>query len=137
MQFDYEIYPEKRLIVTRYAGAFTLADLTKVARRLWSDARYARSFNGVVDLTDMGVSVGRSDFQALMDFVREHKDTSEGRWAAVASSPLATACGLLYKRALAKRHTFDVFSTFEAAGAFVGADLSGEPLFNGPAQRRS
>lgn len=126
MRFAYEIYPEKKLIVARYAGVWTLADLTAMAQRLWSDARYSRHYNGVIDLTDSKVGVTRGDFQALMEFIGGHKDTSEGRWAAVATSPLATACGLLYKRSLARRHGFEVFSTIEAAGAFVGVELSGE-----------
>lgn len=127
MKFEYEIYPEKQLIVARYAGAWTLHELEAVAERLWSDQRYVRSYNGVVDLTDTTLSVGREDFRTLMEFLRGHKLTSEGRWAAVASSPLATACGLLYKRMLATRHTFEVFSTFEAAGAFVGVDWQDGP----------
>lgn len=127
MKFDYGIYPEKQLIVTRYGGAWTLRDLQAMAEQLWSDARYVRSYNGVVDLTDMTLSVGQGDFRALLEFLRGHKNFSEGRWAAVAGSPLATACGLLYKRALATRHTFEVFSTFEAAGAFVGVDLEDRP----------
>ncbi|MCX6955719.1 MAG: hypothetical protein NTV51_26545 [Verrucomicrobia bacterium] len=124
MKFDYEIYPEQKLILTRFSGAFTLEDLTGVAQRLWSDPRYSRSYGGVVDLTDTSVAVGRADFRALVDFVRRHKETSTGRWAAVAGSPLATACAIIYQRALAGRHTFEVFSTFEAAGQFLGVDLA-------------
>lgn len=125
MKFDYNILPQHRLIVTRFAGAFTLEDLTGIARRLWADPRYTRGYNGLADLTDMNLAVGRGDFRALVDFVRGQKDTSEGRWAAVTNSPLATACGLIYQRAMAARHPFEVYSTFEAAGAFVGVDLRG------------
>lgn len=132
MNCHYEIYPEKRLIFMRYTGVFTLAELTDVARKLWTDKRYSKSYNGIIDLTDSRVSVGREDFQALIEFVVGHKHTSEGRWAAVATSPLATACGMIYKRAITKRHAFEVFSTFEAAGAFVGIDLEEKPFF-GPA----
>lgn len=135
MNCHYEIYPEKRLIYMRYAGAFTLAELMDISRRLWSDKRYSKAYSGIVDLTDSKVSVGREDFQSLVEFVVGHKDTSEGRWAAVATSPLATACGMIYKRAIIKRHPFEVFSTFEAAGAFVGIDLGEKPFF-GPAQAK-
>lgn len=129
MNCHYEIYPERRLILMRYAGAFTLTQLTDIARKLWADKRYSKSYNGIIDLTDSGVKVAREDFQALVEFVAGNKHTSEGRWAAVATSPLATACGMIYKRAVAKRHSFEVFSTFEAAGAFVGIDLGEEPFF--------
>lgn len=131
MNCHYEIYPEKRLIFMRYAGQFTLAELTGSARKLWADKLYSKSYNGVIDLTDSRVWVGREDFQALVGFVAAHKHTSEGRWAAVATSPLATACGMIYKRAITKRHAFEVFSTFGAAGAFVGIDLEEKPFFAG------
>ncbi len=137
MKCHYEIYPEKRLIFMRYEGAFTLAELTEIAKRLWADKRYSRAYHGVIDLTDVGVKVGREDFQALVELVSESKHTSEGRWAAVATSPLATACGMIYKRALAKRHTFEVFSTFEAAGSFVGVDLKEQPFFSGAKSARN
>ena len=52
------------------------------------------------------------------------------RWAAVAASPLATACGLIYRRALSSRHAFDVFSTREAACEFVGFQLGAGELFS-------
>jgi hypothetical protein len=129
MNVDYEIHPEKCLIFMRFTGAFTLADLKEAVQRLWTDTRYSRSYNGVVDLTDSNVKVARGDFQALVAFVVGQKETSEGRWAAVATSPLATACGLIYKRAISKRHTFEVFSTFEAAEAFMGVDLKEKPFF--------
>ena len=41
---------------------------------------------------------------------------------------LGSACGMLYKRMLADRHTFEVFSTFHTAGAFVGVELEEGPL---------
>lgn len=123
MKFDYKIYPDHSLIILRLTGAFTLEDLMTGARRLWADERYSRHYNGLIDLTDGTLTVGGGDFRALVEFVRGHKDTSTGRWAAVASTPFATAYGFLYQRALAGRHTFQVFSTFEAAGSFLGVDL--------------
>lgn len=129
MKAHYEIHSEKRLIFMRFTGAFTLAELTDVVKRLWADELYSRAYNGVIDATDSNAAVSRADFQALVEFVSAHKSTSEGRWAAVATSPLATACGMIYKRVMAKRHTFEVFSTLEAAGAFMGVDLEGEAFF--------
>jgi hypothetical protein len=128
MTFDYEIYPEARIIVLRYAGQFTLGALKVFAQRLWADARYSRSFDGLVDLTDARLGVAREDFLALVEFVRGHEQTSLGRWAAITTSPLATACGLIYQRALARRHAFEVFATTEAAAWFLGVDLGNAPL---------
>lgn len=137
MEFNYDIFPAERVITTRYAGRFTFANLMDTAEQLWADPRYSPHFDGVVDLTDTTLGVGMDDFRALVNFVRDHKKTSEGRWAAIAISPLPTACGLIYSRALAARHTFEVFATFAGASSFLGLDLGSGPLLPGrPAPKR-
>ena len=131
MKFAYYIYPDRRAIVARYVGHFTLDELVASAQLLWSDPRYARSYDGLVDVSDSSVGVAMCDLQPLVKFFREHRDTSEGRWAAVTSSPLATACALIYQRALARRHTFEIFSTWAAACTFLNIDVSPDTPLSG------
>lgn len=123
MHFEYEIHPGERIIVARYAGKFTFADLAEMTRRLWADARYSRAYDGVVDLTDGTLSLARMDLLALIDFIRGSSQASEGRWAAITATPFTTACGMIYQRGLVGRHTLEVFSTLEAAGWFLGVDF--------------
>lgn len=120
MKFAYDIFPEDRAIALRYAGKFTLAELLAAAGQLLGDERYSPEYDGLADLTQLAVGVEVGDFRALIEFVQGHARVSRGRWAAVASTPLATACGLVYKQAMAPRQTFEVFSTPEAACAFLG-----------------
>jgi hypothetical protein len=136
MEFEYETYPEQRMIVTRYRGAFTFATLIECSEKLWADQRYRPEYDGVVDLTDGKLTIGRQDFRAVIDFVRREDRASRGRWAAVANSPFATACSLLFQRAIEDRHPFGVFSTFEAAGTFLGMSFADAPLLSGVAPRR-
>ncbi|MES2691911.1 MAG: hypothetical protein V4773_00470 [Verrucomicrobiota bacterium] len=126
MTFDYEIYPEQRMIVARYAGRFSLADLVAATERMWDDPRYSMSFDGIVDISDGSVGVAMADFRAMLDIVRRSGKTSRGRWAAVAGTPLATACGILYQRALAHRHAFEVFSTVDGACSYLGINWNGK-----------
>jgi hypothetical protein len=120
MTFAYDIYPEARSISVRYEGKFTLAGLLETTARLLDDARYAPEYDGLVDLTDVGLGVEMTDLRALIGYVQAHARVSRGRWAAVTDAPLATACSLVYKRAMAPQQTFEVFSTAEAACAFLG-----------------
>jgi len=131
MKFAYDIFAAERAIAVRYAGKFTLAELLATAAQLLDDPRYSPEYDGLVDLTDLGVAAGIADFRALIEFVRGHGRVSRGRWAAVAATPVATACGLVYKQAMAPRQTFEVFSTPEAACAFLG--LRSEPAPDGGA----
>lgn len=123
MNFRYDIFPEQRIVVMRYVGNFNLRELTTAAELLWSDPRYSRSYDGLADISHASVNVAMTDFRPLVDFVRQHAQTSAGRWAAVATTPLATACGFIYQRAAASRHTFEIFSTWEGACSFLKLDL--------------
>ena len=123
MTFLYDIFPEHRAVIVRYQGTFTLHDLTVCAETLWSDPRYSRSFDGLADISAASVHVAMNDFRPLVEFVRHNDRTSEGRWAAIATTPLATACGYIYQRALASRHSFEIFSTWEGACRFLKLDL--------------
>ncbi len=124
MKFSYEILPEKRLICLRYEGAFTLKELLMGTELLWSDQRYHPDYQGIVDLTDSTVGVGWADFRAFVEFLCREDRTSRSRWAAVAGTPLAAACALLYKQACTAPHSLDVFSTWDAACNFLKVELS-------------
>jgi hypothetical protein len=120
VNFRYEILPDRRLILQHFAGSSSLAELLAALRRLWADPLYSRTYDGIVDLSGAAVDLSMRDLRALIGFLQESDQTSTGRWGAVTTSPLATACAMIYQRALAPRHAFEVFSTWEAACAFLG-----------------
>lgn len=120
MHFSYEIHPDRRVIVQRFAGQFSLADLLAAVRRLWADPLYSKSYDGIVDLSETSMGISMEDLRALIGFLQQRPETSTGRWGAVASSPLTTACAMIYRRAAAPRHQFEVFSSWAAACDFLG-----------------
>jgi len=122
MNVRYEILPEQRLILKRCKGEFTLLDLITSSRSIWSDPRYCKTFDGIIDLSKADCGFHIDDVRGLVDFFLTHENTSIGRWAAIASSPLVTAFALIYKRGLLDRHPFEVFSTWEAACKFLDLD---------------
>lgn len=129
MKFSYDILPEKRSLMLRYEGRFTVADLIAGTQMVWADARYRREYDGIIDLTDPEAGVSLSDFRGLVNFLRGEHSTTKGRWAAVTSTPLAAACALMYKEAFAARHVMEVFSTWEAACQYLHLELpSDHPL---------
>lgn len=129
MQFRYEIYPDARAIVARISGSASLTELMTFIRTLWSDPRYSPAFDGIMDLSAQDVHVEMCEFRPILEYLLQSPHTSTGRWAAVATTPLATACGLIYRRALSARHGFEVFSTGEAAFAYLGFRLAPGDLF--------
>ena len=119
MKFTYAIHPDHRVIFLRYEGRFTTSELVDSIQKLWADPAYSRDYNGIVDATDASVAIDIRDFRAFISLIRDRDEMSVGRWAAVTTSPLATACGFIYKEALAFRHKFQVFSGWEAACDFI------------------
>lgn len=123
MSFGYEIHPGKRAVVATFRGHFSRLALERAVQTLWGDARYRTDYVGIVDISHASVSIAIEDFRAIVEWVRRHERTSVARWAAVASTPYATACALLYQRALAGRQELQVFSTWDAACRFIEVDL--------------
>jgi hypothetical protein len=119
MKYSYEIFPTRRVIATRYRGLCTLGDLTASTQRLWADPRYSRAFDGIVDMSEASAGVGIDDFRAFLKFLRQEPKISQGRWAAVTTTPFATACSFMYRSAMAGRHTLEIFSTWDAACEFL------------------
>jgi hypothetical protein len=127
VNFTYDILPERRLIRQRFAGSTSLADVRAALRRLWADPLYSKNYDGIVDLSATTVGISMEDLRALIGFLQESDQMSTGRWGAVVSSPLTTACAMIYQRALAPRHEFEVFATWEAACGFLGVELAPLP----------
>jgi hypothetical protein len=123
VQHQYEIRPAQRLILQRFRGKPSLADVLAATRRLWADPLYSKSYDGIADFSGASVGLSMDDLRALISFLRQHDQTTVGRWGVVASSPLATACAMIYRRALAPRHEFEVFSSWDAACDFLGVAL--------------
>lgn len=123
MSFGYEIHPGKRAVVATFRGHFSRLALERAVQTLWDDERYRTDYVGIVDISDASVGVAIEDFRAVVEWVRAHERISVARWAAVASTPYATACALLYQRAISDRQEFQVFSTWAAACRFIDVDL--------------
>lgn len=121
MKFSYTIDPQQKLVLERFTGRFTVAEIIESVRLLWTDPRFDRSFAGIVDISGMEPTHDLSDLRAVLGFLKEERARiSTGRWAIVATSPLATAGAFLYQKAMAGTHPLEVFSTHEAAVEWLG-----------------
>ncbi|HTL67489.1 MAG TPA: hypothetical protein VL200_07500 [Lacunisphaera sp.] len=122
MQFGFEIYPEHRAILVRCAGNFTMEDLLSTPRRIWADPRYSPDFAGLVEITDASLRIDMNDLRTLTTFLAREPATSRAPWAAVTDLPVAIACSFVYRKAMRRRHAFEVFSSREAACNFLKLD---------------
>ena len=127
MNYGHVIVPPTRIIYQVFEGAFSADQLVACTRRLWSDPAYSRLYNGITDVSCMAPGATLENLQGLTAFLKHEPQLSQGRWAVITSTPIATAGAMLYKREMAAHHPFGVFSTWEAACAFLQLDLPTRP----------
>jgi len=120
----YEIYPEKRVVLLRLTGRYTLSELTRLVQGICDDPSYRRDYKGLIDITNASADMTMDGFRSLIVFVKNYEKYSTARWAAVASTPFPTAYAMLYRAALEGRQHFEVFSTWEAACSFLDVELA-------------
>lgn len=119
MTFGYTINEQRKIIFLRFSGSFDAANFLACIERLWADPAYQREFEGIADITDVSPTYTIADLRRVIAFLRDNHRTNTARWALITSSPLAAACGYVYQKAMSPVHRLEVFSTWEAASAFV------------------
>lgn len=123
MAFQYCILPEQSLIFARFAGPACLSDLTAIASIICSDPAYVRSFDGLLDLTDLEVSISVADISELVSFTESNRKQGYGRWAILASTPIATAYTMIYRQRVSPALPVTLFSTYEGAARYLGKPI--------------
>lgn len=120
MRFDYAIDENRRMIFIEFSGPFSPEAFIGCIERLWSDPAYRRDYDGIADISEVESSYTLTDLQRVIGFLKKNPRTNTSRWAVITASPLAAACSYVYQRSMASVHRLEVFSTWEAAAAFIG-----------------
>jgi len=116
-----EIYPEQSLVVAVFSGLVTIEEIKQANIETAKDPKFKKNFDGV---TDFRFAKASFTDQQLLQF-RESalkSDFTRGIWCILASRPLETAMSLIFANKVQKNH-IKVFSTVEAASAFLNRDL--------------
>jgi hypothetical protein len=118
VSYSHTINPQRRIIIQRYDGTLSLANVCEGTEKLWADPQYDRSYDGITDLSHSVAAGSVDDVRALSRLVSNRANASTGRWAVVTNDPKITAFVLVFSR-LTSRPTLSVFSTWAAATAFM------------------
>lgn len=119
--FVYTIHRQPPLVVARFAGRVSAADILGFFAQLDADPAYVRSMNGLVDLIGAQPALEPEELKALADDVADRK-LKHGRWGLLVDQPRATALSLLYTKAVASRYRLKVFSTVDGLSDYLGID---------------
>ncbi len=123
MDFNYKIFSDDRLVSFRCAGPVTLEFAKESYLNLSRDAAFDPSFDGIGDWRGITTTMTPEEAKQLAHLVVDMK-LSSGRWAGLVSSPMITALATIYKNAVKRQHTLELFTTIEGASDYLGRDVS-------------
>lgn len=123
---SFTILSDHQLILCRFRGHVTLADIKRGTELLWADPAYDPSYNGIVNLEGVTTRAGLDELQALIGFFQA-RNSSTGQWVVVFSEPKSTTLGMLFKAAWSGSFRIEIVSTWEAACRFLNVNL---PVFS-------
>lgn len=96
-----------------------MAVLRAAIQAIWSAPSYDPAFDGVLDATEAQLHLSLGDVYRLFRMVRESPQHVTGRFAFVSPQPFGAAMAMLYERRSHLERRVSVFSTREAAEAWL------------------
>lgn len=123
---NYQIIPEKRIIIEHYSGLVELNDLIACQNKVSYHADYNPNFNVVIDFRDARLSLGEADVLKYIHFVRSTtKVYGSRREAHITSSPHQVVAATMFE--ILKKDlpvNVKIVSTLGAAINWVGLDFN-------------
>ena len=121
MAFSYQINQDSQIITVVWEGAFTLDEVNSSLDGMYNDGEYQATFSGIADVRKADFQLTPAELKINHDFVKNHKKCPKGPWAVICDEPYQTALALLYEKQYKTPHPVDVFTTFEAAQAWLSS----------------
>jgi len=112
---------ERKRITLRLDGLVDEAALRDAIRATWAHADYDSTFDGLLDLRHAVIRIAASDVYGLVTMIRGSEQHLRGRFAFVSTHPFATAMSMLYEYRSHAERQVAVFSSLEAAEAWMDA----------------
>ncbi|MEM1096871.1 MAG: hypothetical protein AAGJ10_19910 [Bacteroidota bacterium] len=121
MTYRIHIDPERRRIAVYLHGPVDEAVLRDAIQETWAHADYDPTFDGLLDLRHAVMRIAASDVYGLVTMIRRSEQHLRGRFAFVSTHPFATAMSMLYEYRSHAERQVGVFSSLEAAEAWLDA----------------
>ncbi len=114
MSFQLEIDAERRLVEIRYQGVVDTPTLLEALSSVHEQVTFGPIAFGISDFRGATLQVEKADFPKFI--AAKDPQLFEGaRWALLIDSPRETALGMVYTRMKEQLHSYEIFSTREAA----------------------
>ncbi|MFD2110857.1 hypothetical protein [Thiorhodococcus fuscus] len=120
----FDIYPERRLVVGRFAGPIDYQDVIAWVKDAMGEETFSSDYDGVVDLRRSTLKEARPDRARFVANYTIDEGFTQGRWAILVDRPKETALSYIFSSIAAGRYPVQVFSTTDAASIYLRRDLS-------------
>jgi hypothetical protein len=117
---EYAILPCDRLILERLSGPISYQDIVSLTEKVWSDEKYDKSYDGIVDIRHASLDMTRANLELFARLILASESASEGRVAVISTKPVETALSYLLADRLTEGAALSVFSTWEAVVGHLG-----------------
>jgi len=128
MAATYLIFPEKKLVISRFEGPTGAGDIRELLVEIWADATFERTFHILMDFSKAVFRIGLDEVKSLCNLVMTLAEGAMGRAAMISTEPIGTALAMLFSKGLSLFTASGVFSTQAAALRFLNVELPHEPL---------
>ena len=119
---SFKIYPEEKLIVTRFTGPVVYQDILNWIDELARNESFSKEYDGIVDLRKaIFTDPDPENARALSSYMIEH-NFSRGKLAILVDKPRETALVMIHRWKTGPEHPIEAFSTVEAAAHFIAKD---------------
>ena len=115
----YSILEEYELVIECMIGDVFVDNLVLASEQIWNDDDYDKKYDAIIDIRRAEVRMAHGDIGAFADLLLSSADTSTGKAAILSSKPTETALGYLFSKRIQEQVPIEVFSTWEAVGAFL------------------
>jgi hypothetical protein len=124
MEFDYKIYPDKNLVITKAVGDSALEDMIIHMNKVNADPAFKKGMNSIVDISEVAIKIDIQTMSRLLEYIKTiEKVRGKCKWAIVA--PRDLYYGLVRMFSFLSRDTMietQAFRTLEEALEWVGAE---------------
>jgi len=113
----FKIFQQKKLIISRFSGNITIADLKKHMLQLSNTLHYSPSYDVINDLRNCNLQIDVDDIKTIVDYYNQELQSLQKRKVVyLASKPIEVAISHLYSDQIEKFDiTGNIFSTSKAA----------------------
>lgn len=117
------ILPKEKLIVVVVRGPVDRERFHSAMHELWNHPDYPVAKRFLFDISHAELLFTPAQINALKQEVRRSPQAFKGKGAMVTHTPMQTALGMIYNQQLPEGLEAEIFSTWEAACAYLGVSL--------------